>query len=505
MSHYNALLDAVNQRATGPSSYVGWTVRWFFANIKIFSLPTFVMEALMPTKNLAAGAGVTAELADAAATLKASDLTPDALTMARHCLLDWFAVTIAGAAEPLVEILSDEVAVEGGNAQALIVGQGRKGTVQQAALVNGAASHALDYDDVHSAMIGHPTVPVATSLLALASERPTSGMDLLTAFVAGYEIECRIGRLIQGGHYGRGFHSTATIGTVGAAVGAGHLLGLDSAQMATAIGIAATQAAGLKSQFGTMCKPLHVGKAASSGLLAARLAARGFTGRSDMLEAAQGLADAMSDDFDPDAARAAPPRDFYIRENLFKYHAACYLTHSTIELSRDIAADASLTADDIKAVQLSVDPGHLKVCHILEPEDGLQTKFSLRHTAAFAIAGDDTAQIDTYSDANAVRPDLVALRRKVTVVENGGPFTMASAVIETTTGQRFEKQFDVGVPAVDLADQERRLRAKFDSLVQPHLGAEESQGLRDELMRFEGLNKANAVFSRLSGWVAKTA
>ena len=457
----------------------------------------------MSTKNLAAGAGLTAELADAAATLKASDLTPDAITMARHCLLDWFAVTIAGAGEPLVDILNDEVAVEGGDPQALIIGHGRKATVQQSALVNGAASHALDYDDVHSAMIGHPTVPVATALLALASAQPTSGMDLLTAFVAGYEIECRIGRLIQGGHYGRGFHSTATIGTVGAAVGAGRLLGLDQHQMATAIGIAATQAAGLKSQFGTMCKPLHVGKAASSGLLAARLAGRGFTGRGDMLEAAQGLADAMSDDFDPDAARAAPPRDFYIRENLFKYHAACYLTHSTIELSRDIAAEASLTAADIKAVKLSVDPGHLKVCHILEPEDGLQTKFSLRHTAAFALSGDDTAQIETYSDANAVRADLVDLRRKVTVEENGGPFTLAGAVIETNDGRRFEKQFDVGVPATDLKDQDRRLQAKFNSLVEPQLGSEKSQGLCEDLLRFDGLNDAAAVFSRLAGWLAK--
>ncbi len=172
----------------------------------------------MSTDASPAAAGLTRDLAAAAADLKAADLSADALTMARHCLLDWFAVTIAGANEPLVDVLLDEVTSEGGAAQALIIGAGRKASVSQAALVNGAASHALDYDDVHSAMIGHPTVPVATAILALAGQTPVSGADLLTAFVAGYEIECRIGRLMQDSHYAKGFHSTATIGTVGAAV-----------------------------------------------------------------------------------------------------------------------------------------------------------------------------------------------------------------------------------------------------------------------------------------------
>lgn len=458
----------------------------------------------MSTDASPAAAGLTRDLAAAAADLKAADLSADALTMARHCLLDWFAVTIAGANEPLVDVLLDEVTSEGGAAQALIIGAGRKASVSQAALVNGAASHALDYDDVHSAMIGHPTVPVATAILALAGQTPVSGADLLTAFVAGYEIECRIGRLMQDSHYAKGFHSTATIGTVGAAVGAGRLLGLDAAQMATAIGIAATQAAGLKSQFGTMCKPLHVGKAATGGILAARLAKRGFTGRDDMLEAPQGLADAMSDHFNPEAARAPAPRGFWIRENLFKYHAACYLTHSTIELARDLAVDAAVTPDQVAALTLSVDPGHYKVCHILEPETGLQTKFSMRHTAALGLAGEDTARIDTYSDANAGRADLVALRQKVKVTDNGGPFTMAGAVLETTDGRRFEKKFDVGVPAEDLAQLGDRLRAKFASLVAPSLGDETSAALAADLDRVDGFNDAGAVLSRLGGWLAKS-
>ena len=149
-----------------------------------------------------------------------------------------------------------------------------------AAIVNGAASHALDFDDVNLAMPGHPSVAILPALLALAEERGSSGADVLTAFVAGYELQCRIGRTIAPGHYdGLGFHATATVGSFGAAASCAHLLRLDADQFATALGIAGTQAAGLKSMFGTMCKPLHAGKAAYHGVMAAKLAARGFTSR----------------------------------------------------------------------------------------------------------------------------------------------------------------------------------------------------------------------------------
>ena len=150
-------------------------------------------------------------------------------------------------------------------------------------MVNGAAAHALDFDDVNLAMPGHPSVAILPALLALAEERGSSGADVLTAFVAGYELQCRIGRTIAPGHYdGLGFHATATVGSFGAAAACAHLLGLDADRFATALGIAGTQAAGLKSMFGTMCKPLHAGKAAYHGLMAAKLAARGFTSRTDV-------------------------------------------------------------------------------------------------------------------------------------------------------------------------------------------------------------------------------
>src|SRR5213080_4483373 len=183
-------------------------------------------------------------------------------------------------------------------------------------------------------MPGHPSVSILPWLLALAGTPHSTGREVVAAFVAGYETACRIGMALRPGHYDRGFHATGTVGAFGAAAACAHLLGLDAEATARALGIAGTQAAGLKSQFGTMCKPFHAGKASQSGLLAARLAARGFSSRPDLVECEQGFALTHGPDFHPEAALATPPHGFHLFANLFKYHAACYLTHGPIESAR---------------------------------------------------------------------------------------------------------------------------------------------------------------------------
>ncbi len=444
---------------------------------------------------------ITAAIAERAAALRFADLTPDAVSVAGQCLLDWFAVTIAGASEPLVRMLVAEAIEEGGIERASLIGAGR-GTLAQAALINGAAGHALDYDDVHQAMKGHPTVPLVPAILALGESLGANGRDLVTAFVAGYESECRIGLLVAPGHYGRGFHATATIGCFGAAAASANLMGLDAEATARALGIVGTQAAGLKSQFGTMCKPLHAGHAAATGLQAARLAGRGITSRPDILEVEQGFADTHSDDFDAEAALADPPEGFFLRGNLFKYHAACYLTHSTIEALAGLRQDHDLEPDQLAAVTLEVDPGHLKVCHIEEPASGLEVKFSLRHTAAMALSGIDTSNPETYTDELAGRPDLVSLRRRVEVQPSGGPGTLATAVVTLGDGRRLESSIDVGIAAADLEAQGARLRAKFESLVIPLLGSEASAALMAELAALPDLADASQLTRHLSNWTA---
>src|SRR5271166_1644805 len=288
-------------------------------------------------------ADLTRALAERAMALRYDELPAPVRELARQCILDYLGVALAGAQDPLVQILLDEMAEAGGSPQASIIGHSARLPVLSASLVNGSAAHALDYDDVNMAMPGHPSVAILPGLLALAESRQSSGREVATAFVAGYETACRIGMALRPGHYNLGFHSTATVGSFGAAAACSRLLGLDAETTAIALGIAGTQAAGLKSQFGTMCKPFHAGKAALNGLLAARLAARGFTSRTDIVECVQGFAPTQGPDFSPEAALATPEGGLHLFANLFKYHAACYLTHAPIECARRLRDQHRLT------------------------------------------------------------------------------------------------------------------------------------------------------------------
>src|SRR5436305_5461892 len=430
------------------------------------------MRAASTVRSIAREQPVTAELAERASSLRYADLPEDVRTLARQCLLDWLGVTLAGSREELSAILTRQAMEDGGRPAATLIGQGAKVPPQQAALVNGAVSHALDYDDVNMAMSGHPSVPVIAAMLALAEDRGASGADCIAAFVAGYETECRIGALVLPDHYGRGFHSTGTIGSFGAAAACAHLLGLDAEKTATALGIAATQAAGLKSMFGTMCKPLHAGKAAQNGLLAALLASRGFSSRTDALECAQGFAATQSSDFHPDRALAEAPGGYHLRRNLFKYHAACYLTHAPIECGRKLRREHAVDTSAVREASLKVDAGASKVCHILAPKTGLEAKFSLRLTTAMALAGIDTARLDAYSEETTNDPALAALRDKVNVdFQPGWPHTQAQIKLTFVDGRVLEATHDSGIPEQDLPEQGRRLEAKFLSLAEPVLGA----------------------------------
>ncbi len=433
-------------------------------------------------------ANLTEFLAFRATNLRYEDIPEPARALARQCILDYFGVAIAGADDPLVRMLLDELTEAGGAPQASIIGHGARLPASAAALVNGAAAHALDYDDVNMAMPGHPSVAILPALLALAELNGAAGRDVITAFVAGYETACRIGSALQPGHYNLGFHSTGTVGSFGAAAACARLSGFQTMATACALGIAGTQAAGLKSQFGTMCKPFHAGKAAQNGLLAARLAARGFTSRSDIVECVQGFAPTHGPDFAPEVARATPANAFHLFANLFKYHAACYLTHAPIECARRLRSEHPFQPEEIAEIALRLDASCERVCNIPAPVDGLQSKFSLRQTVAMALAGVDTASLGAYSVENAADPLLVALRGRITIDwQDSWPQTLSELDLELADGRRLTARHDAGVPAADIAEQGERLAMKFDSLVEPVLGAPRTRELRAMISRFEGL------------------
>src|SRR5271166_2622401 len=422
---------------------------------------------------------LTLALAERASALCYYELPAPVRELVRQCVLDYLGVTIAGAQDPLVRILLDEMAAAGGSPQASVIGHSIRVPALSAALVNGAAAHALDYDDVNMAMPGHPSVAILPGLLALAELKGSSGREVVTAFVAGYETACRIGAALQPGHYNLGFHSTGTVGAFGAAAACARLLGLDAEATAMALGIAGTQAAGLKSQFGTMCKPFHAGKAAQNGLLAARLAARGFSSRADIVECVQGFALTHGPNFSPDAALAAPKTGLHLLANLFKYHAACYLTHAPIECARRLRKEHRLTPEAITGISLRLDASCERVCNIPAPVDGLQSKFSLRQTVAMALAGVDTASLGAYSSENARDPGLIRLRERLTRDwQENWPQTLSELDLGLVDGRRLSTRHDAGIPAADIAEQGRRLTAKFDALVEPLLGAPRARELR---------------------------
>lgn len=441
----------------------------------------------MLTESKPKSAAVTATLAAWALERDAAQMPADVREAARRCVLDWIAVALAGANDPLIRILIDCAQEEGGNPACTLVAQHERVSALQAALINGTTSHVLDYDDVNMAMNGHPTAAVLPAVLALAETRNASGAELLAAFVAGYETAARVGLLVAPGHYARGYHATCTVGVIAAAAGCARLLRLDIDATARAIGIAATQASGLKSQFGTQCKPFHAGVAAQNGLRAALLAERGMESRIDALECRDGFAATLSPDFQPTMALADPQR-YFIRDNLFKYHAACYGTHSTVECIRKLQVSHGLTANSVRSAIVRVAPGADAMCNIHNPRSGLEAKFSLRFMAAAALLGLDTAVLETYSAAVCKDAALVAMRDKVSVelVTDWSQHALKSEVIvETTDGQRLKAAHDAGIPEADLTAQGSRLNAKCDKLAGTVLGTARAHKLQELLEQLD--------------------
>jgi len=414
----------------------------------------------------------------------------DARAMAISCLLDWTACTIAGAREPLVDRLVADAAEFGRPGDMPLIGRAERMGLRESVLINGAAGHALDYDDTLRAMVGHPTVPIAPALFGLAAHLGTSGRDLVTAHVLAIEIASRVSRMIAPDHYLRGYHNTATTGAIGAAAGSAWLLDLDREQRASAIGLAATRAAGLKASFGTEAKPLNPGWAALVGLTAAQWAARGYEGAADAFGHPTGIR-AWSDAFDPDAGLAdgAP----YILDVRFKRYAACGGIHPTIEAALKLRREYGLTPDDIARVTVRVDHDMDGTCNKQQVTTGLEAKFSLRMVSAMILSGIDTSVTENFSDAVMARPALRALfdRTEVSLID-GRDSMIGDIIVETRDGRALQSTVDFGRP--DPVAEMRSVRPKFAALATPRLGKDRAAVLAGAI---EGLESLSSVIPLL--------
>jgi 2-methylcitrate dehydratase PrpD len=418
-------------------------------------------------KNANGREGLTRQLVQRCMQARYEDLPAEVQTVAAQCVLDWLGVSLAAVDETPPRILLDELASRAGVPEATVIGSVLRLPAASAAEYNGTLGHTLDYDDVHLAITGHATAVVLPALLALAQQqRSTSGARLLAALVAGCEMVCRVGKLIAPSHYDRGFHSTSTAGSLGAALACAHLAGLSQEKACVALGLAATQASGLKAMFGSMGKPWHAGLAARNGLVAAGLAARGFTGPVDILEHPQGFAPAYSSDFHADVALEEPEGGWHLRNTLFKYHASCYGTNACMEALLELKRREGFAVEDVESIGVRVHSSSATVCNIPAPSSDTEAKFSLRACAAMTLAGLDTSVPQTFSTESLAHPQVRRMVPRVDVGFDGDLPRMASEVRVTLKDGREHRSFhDAGIAAQDLAAQQRKLEGKFQAIV----------------------------------------
>jgi 2-methylcitrate dehydratase PrpD len=365
------------------------------------------------------------------------DLPSNARATARLSLFDWMTCGLAGVDEPVAQAVRTTLAAEGGHPVAAVMGA-RRLPPRAAAMANGTISHALDYDDTHFAHVGHLSVGVYPAALAAGEEMGASATDVLDAFLVGAEAAIRVGLHLGRAHYDRGFHQTATAGAFGATIAVARLYGLTPDQTRAAIGLCATRASGLKSQFGTMGKPLNAGIAAANGIECAAFARAGITSADDGLAGPQGFIPTHADAPEPAAAQSDR---FLFPDIRYKLHACCHGTHAMIEALRPLAPA------QIAALHLRTSPRWLTVCDIKEPRTGLEVKFSYAWLAAMVLAGMSTASDRAYTDALAMDAALAAVARRVTVT--GDPtLTDMQAVAEITfaSGEIRTSAHDLAAP-----------------------------------------------------------
>ncbi|MBU3916440.1 MmgE/PrpD family protein [bacterium] len=382
---------------------------------------------------------------------------------AKVAFMDWLAVTYGGASDPLVAKLTAYAKTMGGHPQATLIGQNTKMNVAQAALINGACSHALDYDDTLVTFFGHPSVTLFPSLLALAEWKEISGFEFLTAYLIGLQAGGTIGRCAGLEHYMAGWHATSTLGHFASAAACSRLLKLDKTQTAYALGIAGTQSSGIKRVFGTMCKPFHAGNASQTGLMAALLARDNFSSAEDILEGRHGFFEIMKGKVDPEVL-ANLGLGWDVEDISQKYHASCHATHSPLEAALAIIKEHQVSIDDIKIIRVFSSKLALDAAGKLAPTTGLEGKFSIPYCLANAVIRGETGT-SAFTDDNVNDPKIRDLITRIEVVLDETKTGLEATVkLETINGKQYESFSDILQKIPPLEVKQDRIEKKFIDL-----------------------------------------
>ena len=419
--------------------------------------------------------GATAAVTDFILNTTIEDFPEALLAEGRRCVTDGVGVILAGSVDDCSRLVQDQIAVQGGNPEASVLGpSGLRAPASLAARANGTAGHALDFDDTQLSnapdrifgLLTHPTVAPLAAGLAMAEREDASGAGLLEAFLVGFEVECKISEAIHPRHYGEGFHSTATVGTLGAAATAAKLARLDREQLGMALGIAASLASGIRLGFGTMTKPLHAGRAAENGILAVDLAARGYTSGHDALEATWGFFRVFGGGFDPDRLNLGDPYTLLDPGVSVKMFPCGSLSHPSLAALLEWIRTEDLAPADIEGITFRAGRNILNPLRYLDPQNPLEGKFSIPFLLASAVLRRRVG-IAEFSGDFVRSPEVVSMMRRVSVefdpeIDARGYDRMRSAMdLRLRDGREITVEADVypGGPERPLTREE--LRQKF--------------------------------------------
>ena len=430
---------------------------------------------------------------------------PDAvLKQTRRAALDSIGVMLAGAAEPVAQSVRAVARVEGGVALCTVLGTSMRTAPGWAALANGAAGHAHDFDDTNFALMGHPSVPLLAAALAAAEAETGDGAALALAYIIGFEIDAALGLALNPPHYTRGWHATSTIGTLGCAAAAARLMGLDVVQTRHALAIAASHASGLKENFGSMTKPYHAGHAAQSGVRAAQLAREGMTASDGALDGRQGYVTAFSAATLPsDALDGLGSRWELTASGIaVKPYPSCALTHSAIDALLELRARHRIDPDNVAAVEVGVTAVVPDVLRHARPSTGLERKFSMQYCAAAALARGAVGLADFEDGPVHDAATRALMERVVMVVDPALPhdleqhaWTRVNVRLADGTTLESKPRGASGHPATPLSDAE--LHTKFLGCAVPVLGSDVAESVAAQIRRLEDVPDVRALTSRL--------
>ncbi|MGZ5233940.1 MAG: MmgE/PrpD family protein [Burkholderiales bacterium] len=443
------------------------------------------------------------ELARRITNTKYDDLTPGALRYAKIGLLDTLGVAIAGAQEDAA-VISRRIAGQA-RGVALVWGTQRRAEPTEAAFLNGIAANVLDFDDCTDNLGGHPSAPVLPALFALAEKLGASGRDVLTAYVVGFETETQLGRGVNFHHYEKGWHPTATLGVFGAGAASAHLLGLDEERTTQVLALCASMAAGLKSNLGSMGKPLHVGSCSRNGLLAALLACEGFTGNADALEHHHGFLEVFNGagtySVQRILAKWGAPWDIEIPGIAIKQYPCCLSTQSAVDLALDLVRTHDVKSEQVTRIVSRTSQRRLEHTNRPQPRSALDAKLSIQYVLARAVT-DRRIALDHFEGDAFKSPHVQHVMQRVNALpfDAGGPAPDmgATMTIELDDGRSVSGTIDHPVGhAVGKPLDPRLLAAKFYSCASPTLADEQIDRIADTIDRFERIDDLRTLTAML--------